>query len=1339
MKTLKLIKKLFLLLALIVAGVQSAKADWEPDWEYCVYQGESTRDDVVYYVYKVRQLKYLASIKQINATGDVVIPSNFHAPGVGNATVYSVGWWLDQQQTEAVTCNANLTSLTFEGWPQIHGNFTLSNLTGSLNLNGSYYTTSEYTIVCNDATVSIPKATSFSFWRAKIDGTINAPSITALDCNESSFVSGTINADNATRAKIAGNISGTINIPKATDVQMYWQSVVSGTINAGALKTVSVGTTCTFTGTINAPEATTVDVGYTSSFTGTINAPKATVVALMSGLYSKNKVYGIISSNALTSISMGNVDFGSSGKLDCPNLTDIHIPNNNEVPNFDGIYTSHFTAPWKSITVHVYDMSAKQLAAMKNSATWGGFKEIVNHVSNLNYTLVTDGNATVSLYKLVDTDDYSTATHTSQIAQIISGSKSGTLNAGGDYAVEIKDVDFTSRKVTLKVNGSPVNLQSDVVQGVPVKYYNLKAVRSAPRIEVVVSDKTCNVVFTQEYLYTTPAQYSYQPPIEHYATVTYRKKLDGKTVIGNITSGSSTFTCSQGSELTISAPYGDYEPYDLSLNGTIRGMNYAQGQAKKGFTLPTSEEEDDITFTVDLKWRKVPKPTVIETPDGETVELDDHHQPKITIMRSGEGNILLKGLCNLYDEQQSIDAYEREFGYEAQNGWVVNAVANCIDAVTTVTVPDVDYLGRGGNFDMIDWGFEVNITPVPGQTVKSLMMGWIVTDDDNRQYIEWESFSTTGAYLNDNDGDGTYTFGFAGDEMNWWIGDYILNIVMGPEESFIETGATLNFVRRGGRTEVLFEKEDPAGTLYDQKIEEGSRSFYLDFFTQAEQEESGMDCVQSLQFNPVEDEIIHVLCDATDISDKITYRDDGSAYLNLERKNHTYSIYIEDAPDANPTWTVMQSEGMMGTQVVVTRNGEDEETILANAINTMEINDEGVEKVTLKVPVGNAVPVTKYQIRLESIASGTGTQIVSYLVLKCNMSRLRANALVESLPGLIPKQYDSEADAQLIVDDLTKKGAVAVIVPVTVGTQAIANNTPIRVARNGEEVTFQMDFSDPLYAVYEVPANTLTNATWEVSYDTNHRQTILRTGGTGAVEIGYKYIADDAITLSADRGLTTIDLPSFNSQHSNFVEFAIEAVEGEEVTVYRNGSDVTAVFGEPQLLEGKNWYYFSSYSYDTQSELGFQLREPATWEIKIEESHKMLNAYANNNVNVSIAKVVDGEEPSFVARDNSMHQWVNKGETYIIKFTPKNGEELIRFDIGWNSIDIQQESRLVKNDDGSYSFTLTYDDISTTQGHFDIFAVFESGQAGTSYDLNHDGQVNITDVIILVNRILGND
>ena len=41
----------------------------------------------------------------------------------------------------------------------------------------------------------------------------------------------------------------------------------------------------------------------------------------------------------------------------------------------------------------------------------------------------------------------------------------------------------------------------------------------------------------------------------------------------------------------------------------------------------------------------------------------------------------------------------------------------------------------------------------------------------------------------------------------------IEEIAMGPEETAVETGATLNFVRQGGRTEVLFEKEDVDGTL----------------------------------------------------------------------------------------------------------------------------------------------------------------------------------------------------------------------------------------------------------------------------------------------------------------------------------------------------------------------------------------------------------------------------------------------------------------------------------------------------------------------------------------------
>ena len=160
-------------------------------------------------------------------------------------------------------------------------------------------------------------------------------------------------------------------------------------------------------------------------------------------------------------------------------------------------------------------------------------------------------------------------------------------------------------------------------------------------------------------------------------------------------------------------------------------------------------------------------------------------------------------------------------------------------------------------------------------------------------------------YVNHNESTNTYTLNWGFDEINVWIGDYIVNIAMGPEETAVETGATLNFVRQGGRTEVLFEKEDVDGSLTNQVIGEGSKSFNLKYFTVAELDDAGMGYYQLLSFNPVEGENIRVFCDGTDITSQLIYNSEtGNARLELERKNHTYTILIEDAPDANPTWTI---------------------------------------------------------------------------------------------------------------------------------------------------------------------------------------------------------------------------------------------------------------------------------------------------------------------------------------------------------------------------------------------------------------------------------------------------
>lgn len=1302
MKTINLFKHLLpslrgrtrvglLMLCLIVAGAQSAWAEWDPSWQYCVYKGEFTSNDIVYYVYQTSYNNRVSSIKQINATGDVVIPYNAHLGGL--TTLYSLGWWVDHEQVEDVNCEASMTSLTFESRPQIHGNFTLQNLHGKLNLTGNYFDRVTYTRICSDATLNIPLATSLEFSRAKIEGTINAPSISALNLHEFSIVSGTINAVNATSAKIEGNISGTINIPKVTTAEMRYGTTISGTINADELTNVHIASSTNISGTINALKATEVYMDFVDSFTGTINAPKATTITIRAGEGVKNSMYGTISSSQVTSITLGDVDFGTTGKLDCNHLTDIYIPNNSFVPNFTGPYTNHFTAAAHSITVHVYNMSAKQLAAMKNSSTWSGFKEIINHKSDLNYTIATEGNARVTLYQLNGNDDYAHCTDFSVKCMLLSGSRSGTIKAGGDYAVEVKDVDFPNRKVRLYVNGSEVPLMDGDDQNVQVKYANLQEVQTSQNIKVVISDKICKVLFTQEHLYTTPPVTSYQSPTKHYATVTYRKKLDGETVIGHIDGESAVISCAQGSNFFISAPYDEYEPDTLLLNGNLRGMSYHLGQASQVFTLPTDDNEDEITYTVELRWREIPKPTVIETPEGNTVNLDEHHQPQFVVMRSGEGEVVLKGMAHP-EHQHSIDNYEQDFNCTAQNGWVVSKEVNCSQAITSVTVPDYD-LYYGDELDPEAWGFVLEMTPLAGQTIRSLTLGWTDHDGD----LIWEDMlqGDFASYTTLDTSTNKYTMNVAGDYMNFDIRDYFINVALGPAETAVETGKTLNFVRKGGRGQAWIYWHD---TDYDHYFnEDGSSSVFIPY-------EQLADIEMNVELN--EGETMHVYKNSEDITDQFQQRETPTdLWAPLEEESATYTLIIEESPDVNPMWTVLQSGEMTGTQVVVTRNGEDEISTIG-AATTMTIDDVGVEKVTLKVPVGHLEDVVQYKVMLDAVENETTVRI--YLQNTLGLGRFAVSDLFNSLPALIPiDAFDTEEEAQAIVDALTSKGATAHTVSGTYGaTQAVGDNVPIKVFRNGWDMTFEMTYGDPLYATYEVPVDVLIDATWEVNFDTSHRQTIYRKGGTGEVEMAYGYMSRD-INVPLSEGFTTIDLPGYNYDAGNrYVEFSIEYVEGEKVKVYRNGEDVTRVFGAPQTLQGKQYYYISDESTpNTQNAYGFILRDAATWEVVIEESHKMLNAYANNDVIVEYIKMVDGEQQSVSGQANAMHKWVNEGETYVVRFTPQHGEELTRFDIGWDPIDIGQDSRLVRNDDGSYSFTLYYGDMN--EKTFNIMAVFSGG------------------------------
>ena len=428
-------------------------------------------------------------------------------------------------------------------------------------------------------------------------------------------------------------------------------------------------------------------------------------------------ISGTLTSDRLTEIHFNKLT--CSGKFECSSLTDVYFPALKREwllfsgSSFTGVsfsgsqWEDHFPSSLKKqIRAHVWDLTSEQLAELKNSAIWCDFKEIVNHKSNVNYTIATDGNARINFVELKGNASYVSATGISQIASASSGSKSGTVKSEGNYAVEIRDVDFDTKNVQLLRNGHVATLEPYEEQGQPIRYYEDLDLQQNVSYEVSVSDKTCTLTFNQTG-YT--------------GRIMYQKTLNGTTSTGVITAYAPTVTCAQGSQLKLTIPYDQYTPNVLRLNGSTVSMTKANGEATATITVPAA-----ATAEVDLTWQE---------PQQQNPPL--HHQPEIMIMRSGEGDILFKGLC--VPEEQAAEAYEQQFGYPAENGVVVSAVSNCTNTVTTVTVPDYDYLGRGASyeFDATEWGFRAEITPVAGQTLKTLLVGYI-DEEEGRETIIWE-------------------------------------------------------------------------------------------------------------------------------------------------------------------------------------------------------------------------------------------------------------------------------------------------------------------------------------------------------------------------------------------------------------------------------------------------------------------------------------------------------------------------------------------------------------------------------------------------------------------------
>ena len=218
------------------------------------------------------------------------------------------------------------------------------------------------------------------------------------------------------------------------------------------------------------------------------------------------------------------------------------------------------------------------------------------------------------------------------------------------------------------------------------------------------------------------------------------------------------------------------------------------------------------------------------------------------------------------------------------------------------------------------------------------------------------------------------------------------------------------------------------------------------------------------------------------------------------------------------------------------------------------------------------------------------------------------------------------------------------------------------------------------------------------------RQLFGRYGGDGNVVFTRKRGSVIMPYNIPDSEPVSVPLPAW--EDGDEIMLSIEVHGDEKVRVTRNGMGVTGMF-EVSPATGDRTYTFEAddpENTELNFEEGINVWDEATWVITIEKTYRTINAYTNNDALVEI-KRPNGQD---TFRDNSQHARIYEGETCVVTFIPKHGEELKSFEIGWSPIDIENESRLVKNDDGSYSFTVTYDDVPNIENVIDLVAVFES-------------------------------
>ena len=384
--------------------------------------------------------------------------------------------------------------------------------------------------------------------------------------------------------------------------------------------------------------------------------------------------------------------------------------------------------------------------------------------------------------------------------------------------------------------------------------------------------------------------------------------------------------------------------------------------------------------------------------------------------------------------------------------------------------------------------------------------------------------------------------------------------------------------------------------------------------------------VEFLLSMPKQGESVRIFWEGEDVTQRFTPNDQGDSLcaiisstpssdnLGMLASSSLMAIYESShSSDDITTWAILQNDDITGSQAVVTRDGEDETTTFSNIRDILKFDKEGVEKVTLKVPVGHEEQMTIYKVRILTVTSQTGAAL--YLTTKLGISRTKANLIINSIPQDLPKNFDTEEEAQAFINGFASYGT-AEIVPATT-TVGVSDNVSIKVVLNGEDVTSQMDTSDVLYSTYEVPVAELTDAVWEITIEEDGNQT----------DVNYMFIGNyNYVTAYADYN------EGYEYEGS---QFHAENVEGYCMgKVVENGSCINEEMG-----------------------IDFQMQNP----------NDTFRAFRNGvDVTTQFSKSVNNNIWTFTSNDPTMHepaQWVIITDSELSRYDVNRDKQISIADV----------------------------------------------------------------------------